>query len=84
MLINSSVVKGKCPVCGAQGCSCGGPSKVREHKEYRVMGGKLVSIPTGRPGVSVQMYEAEAIAKGLLPKKAEPVHNKMRRPARNK
>lgn len=28
MLINSRGARGKCPICGADRCSCGGPSKV--------------------------------------------------------
>jgi hypothetical protein len=54
------------------------------------MGGKLVNVPTGRKGVSVQMTEDEAIARGLMPapppaeKKQPPAPNKKRPPARNK
>lgn len=85
MLINSSVIKGKCPVCGAANCSCGGPSKIIESKGgVTVKGGRLVQVPLGRPGVSIQMYEQEAAQRGLLPKKAEPVANKKRSPVANK
>jgi hypothetical protein len=74
----------KCPICSAPSCSCGGPSNIREHVGVTAMGGKLVKVPTGRPGVSIQMYEQEAAQRGLLPKKAEPVANKKRRPVLNK
>ena len=44
---------------------------------------KMIRIPTGRPGVSIQITEAEAARLGYL-KKREPVQNKKRAPAKNK
>jgi len=86
MLINSSVVKGKCPICGAANCACGGPSNVMPvDATARTLSGKLVKVPLpGRPGASVQIDEQEAIRLGLLPKKREPVRNKKRATAPNK
>jgi hypothetical protein len=92
MLISSRTLRGKCPVCGAENCSCGGPSTVapvdERIKEAKV-GGRLVSVPTGRPGVSVKVTEEEARRLGHLPaepapKARPPVPNKKRRPAENK
>ncbi len=92
MLISSRTLKGRCPVCGAANCSCGGPSTVipvdERIKEAKV-GGRLVSVPTGRPGVSVKITEEEARRLGYLPPepapKARPVaQNKKRRPAEHK
>ncbi len=58
---------------------------IDERAEVAAVNGKLVQVPTGRPGVTMQLYEAEAIRRGLLPaKKAEPVQNKRRLPAKNK
>ncbi len=77
-------------MCGAANCSCGGPTMVipvdERIKEAKV-GGRLVSVPTGRPGVSVKVTEEEARRLGHLPaeNKARPVApNKKRRPAENK
>ena len=68
MILNSSAVKRKCPICGAPNCACGGPSDVvgvdiRMVKAVRSE--KLVRIAMGR-GLSVQMYEEEARRRGLL------------------
>lgn len=57
-------------------------------KEAKV-GGRLVSVPTGRPGVSVKVTEEEARRLGHLPaepapKARPPARNKARRPAENK
>ena len=91
MLISSRTLKGRCPVCGAVNCSCGGPSTVapvdERIKEAKVE--RLVSVPTGRPGVSVKVTEEEARRLGYLPPepapKARPVaRNKARRPAEHK
>jgi len=68
MILNSSAVKRKCPICGAPNCACGGPSDVVgvDIRMAKVMrGGKLVRIAMGR-GLSVQMYEEEARRRGLL------------------
>ena len=91
MLITSSGAQGKCPVCGAANCTCGGPSNVTavdERVSRAMTKGKLVRINVGR-GAGIQMYEEEARKQGLLPplveeKKREPAQNKMRRPGRNK
>jgi predicted flap endonuclease-1-like 5' DNA nuclease len=49
-------------------------------QEKNMKKGPLVKIPIGR-GQFVKMYEADAIAKGLLPSKAKPqADNKMRLP----
>lgn len=45
-------------------------------------GGTLVRIPTGTPGLCVQMTEAEARERGLLPpepKERRPLLNKLRK-----
>ncbi len=50
-------------------------------------GGKLVRIPTGTPGLCVQMTEAEARERGLLPpepKERTPLFNKIRKPTATK
>ncbi len=86
MLINSSVVKGKCPVCGAPSCSCGGPSKVIAVDERVTAAGQgpLAKYSLGR-GVSILLSEEMARARGFLPpKKQEPVLNKKRPAAPNK
>ncbi|MFH0902325.1 MAG: hypothetical protein V2A73_16965 [Pseudomonadota bacterium] len=86
MLINSNTVKGKCPVCGAANCACGGPSKVIpvDQRVTTVGTGPLTSYPLGR-GASIVLTEDMARARGLLPPKvAEPVQNKKRSPAQNK
>ncbi len=91
MLISSRALGRRCPVCGAANCSCGGPSNVRavECTEAAEMGGKLVRVPLGRPGLSMQITEAEARRLGYLPAEPEPKarpvpRTKMRRPAQNK
>ncbi len=86
MLINSNTIKGKCPVCGAANCACGGPSNVIpvDERVTRVGGGTLKRYDLGR-GVSIQLTEEAARARGLLPaKKEEPVLNKRRLPTQNK
>ncbi len=57
MLINSSVVKGKCPVCGAANCACGGPSHVVPVDERVTRAddkGEMVRVPIGR-GAYIKM-----------------------------
>lgn len=86
MLIDSNVVKGKCPVCGKPNCACGGPSKVVpvDERVTRAGSGPLRSYSLGR-GVSIQLTEEMARARGLLPPKAvEPTQNKKRTPGQNK
>lgn len=91
MLITSWGAKGKCPVCGAANCQCGGPTTIIpvDERITEASVGKLVTIQTGRPGVGVKMTVEEARRQGLLPKPAEekaekPVRNKMRRPESTK
>ena len=78
----------KCLICGVRNYSCGKSDKqivtLDERTEKIEMKGKLVRIPLGRPGVSIQMYEEEARRKGLLPRKDSPVQTKIRRPTYNK
>jgi len=57
------------------------PLIIERRPEYK---DKLIRVPTGKPGQFVKMTEEEAIARGLMPKKAEPTQNKMRRPGLNK
>lgn len=86
MLINSNTIKGKCVVCGAANCTCGGPSNVIpvDERVTRVGGGTLKRYDLGR-GVSIQLTEDMARARGLLPPKAaEPTLNKKRSPGSNK
>jgi len=53
-------------------------------QEKNMKKGPLVKVQIGR-GQFVKMYEADAIAKGLLPSKAKPpADNKMRLPTENK
>jgi len=53
-------------------------------QEKNIKKGPLVKVLIGR-GQYVKMYEADAIAKGLLPSKAKPpADNKMRLPTENK
>lgn len=83
MLVNSRSMKGKCPVCGAGNCSCGGPSKVVPVDERVTMAsrGPLKQYDLGR-GVSIQLTDEAARALGLsLP---EPPKDKMRRVGLNK
>lgn len=57
MLVNSSVVKGKCPVCGAASCACGGPSNViavDERVTRAAATGEIVRVPIGH-GASIKM-----------------------------
>lgn len=78
MLITSrtlgrSTGHGRCPVCGAQDCMCGGPSNVVAVDERIVMAasrGPMVSIPVGR-GVSIKLREATARRRGYLPPRLE-------------
>jgi hypothetical protein len=89
MLINSRMsrtLNGRCSVCGADRCGCGGPSKVVAVDERMTAAGKgpLRSYDLGR-GVSIQLTEDAARARGLLPPKApEPPKDKMRRPGGSK
>ena len=89
-LVSSGVLRGRCPVCGAANCRCGGPTDVvpvDERMEVRQMRGPLVRIPGRRPGEFVKVTEEEARRLGHLPaeNKARPVApNKKRRPAENK
>lgn len=92
MIINSRTIRGKCPVCGAEQCQCGGPSNivaVDERVTAAAARGRLVNVPAGRPGLSIRMTAAQARALGYLPaepapKARPPVPNKKRRPAENK
>lgn len=84
MLISSSTVKGKCPVCGAASCACGGPSRIVESASEG--SGPLKQYPLGR-GRFVQLTDDAARARGLLPpegKKREQALNKKRVSAPNK
>ncbi len=79
-------MKGKCPVCGKANCACGGPSNVIpvDERVTRVGPGALKRYDLGR-GVSIQLTEDMARARGLLPPKAaEPTLNKKRTPTQNK
>ena len=92
MLINSNTNKGRCPICGAAGCTCGGPSKSVPVDEnvVTVTDGPLKKYHLGR-GTYVQLTEEEARRRGLLKEhedvedKMDPAApNKMRAPAGNK
>lgn len=91
MLITSRTIRGKCPVCGAAGCTCGGPSAVAAVDERMTLAGRgpLRSYPIGR-GVSIQLTDEEARRRGLLPAEPEPGPrgiaplDKMRRPPARK
>jgi len=98
MLVNSRTsrtLNGRCPVCGADRCQCGGPSKVIAVDERITTAGKgaLKMYSLGR-GVSIQLTDEAARARGLLPPKTpEPVPtknvprppaDKMRRPGPQK
>lgn len=87
MLVNSNSPKGKCPVCGAPNCACGGPSKVVpvDQNVTTAGSGPLKKYPLGR-GVYVQLTDEAARARGFLPeeKQRDSAPNKMRRAARNK
>jgi len=88
MLISSRTVAGKCPVCGAANCACGGPSNVIAIDERgRAAGGDtgpLRRYELGR-GAAVLLRDDAARARGLLPaKREEPVHNKRRAGASDK
>jgi hypothetical protein len=83
-LVTSRTIGRKCPICGAANSSCGGPSS---HDGLIIVNaptdnGELVWVEV-KPGLSIKMRKAEALAKGLL-KMGEPVKNKMASPARNK
>jgi hypothetical protein len=55
-----------------------------DNQQTRAKKGKLVRVRLGR-GQVVKMYEADAIAQGLIPGKAKPqAENKMRVPVGNK
>ncbi len=86
MLITSNVVKGRCPICGAVDCTCGGPSTVVAVDE-RVMlaaaGGAMLRFDLGR-GVSIKLREETARRRGLLPAKPEEAPGKKRPVAANK
>lgn len=69
MLISSKSIRGKCPICGAANCACGGPTKivaVDERMEVTKVGGKLITVEITK-GVGMKMYEEVARARGLLP-----------------
>lgn len=87
MLITSSAMKGRCPVCGAANCACGGPSNIIAVDENVTTAthGPLKMYPLGR-GRFVQLTDAAARARGLLPeqKMKEQAPNKMRRQPPNK
>jgi hypothetical protein len=77
-LISSGTLKGRCPVCGAADCACG-EANVTDASG----GGALRKYPLGR-GRWIQLTDEAARARGLLPKKREPVPNKKRVSAPNK
>ena len=94
MLITRNLVRGRCPVCGAVDCACGGPSEVVAVDERIVMAaskGPLLRFDLGR-GVSIRLREETARRRGLLPPKEEPEKQKkrpvpttkIRRPGSNK
>ncbi len=86
MLVSSRSFKGKCPICDAANCSCGGPSKVIAigSGTERSAAGPLKAYPIGR-GVSIMLNDEHAEALGLLKEKqAQPALNKMRKPVANK
>ena len=97
MLITSSSWRGKCPICGAANCACGGPSNVIpvDERTTRAGAGPLRLYQLG-PGRFVQLTDDAARARGLLPpaeaearlrrerKMREQASNKMVRSAPNK
>ncbi|NLD71176.1 MAG: hypothetical protein GX649_00505 [Chloroflexi bacterium] len=85
MLITSRTIRGRCPVCGAAGCTCGGPSNVVaiDERVTAARRGPLQSYPLGR-GVSVQLTEEEARRRGLAPAEEAPPRDKARRPPNDK
>lgn len=87
MLLNSNSLKGKCPVCGAASCACGGPSKVVpvDQNVSTAGSGPLRKYPLGR-GVFVQLTDEAARARGFLSeeKQRDSAPNKLRRSSRNK
>jgi hypothetical protein len=84
MLINSNTIKGTCPICGAAGCNCGGPSKSVPVDENVVMAteGPLKKYHLGR-GTYVQLTEDEARRRGLL-NEHDDISEKMDQAAPNK
>jgi len=93
MLIMRNLVRGRCPVCGAIGAACGGPSDVVPVDERVVVAaskGPLLTFQLGR-GVSIRLREETAKRRGLLPPKPDPAEkrrpapsDKARRPGSNK
>jgi hypothetical protein len=88
VLITSNAMKGKCPVCGAANCACGGPSNVIavDERMTKAGSGPLRLYPQGR-GRYIQLNDVAARALGLLPpetKMKDSAPNKMRRPGPNK
>ena len=80
MLITRNIVRGRCPVCGAVDCTCGGPSDVVAVDERIVMAaskGPLLTFNLGR-GVSIRLREETARRRGLLPPKPEEPDGKKR------
>ncbi len=71
MLINRRIAGGRCPVCGAPNCTCGGPSAGDgiTITEAEKVTGPLVTVDLGR-GRGIKMTQAQA--------------NKMRGPGANK
>ncbi len=74
---------GRCPVCGAPGRACKGAHESGVGvviREAEVTTGPMVQIPI-RPGLTIQMTEAEARRQGLLPavKEQPQAPNKARR-----
>lgn len=91
MLVTSNTLRGRCPICGAPHCTCGGPTEVvavDQRMELAGNKGPLRRYELGR-GVSVQLTDEAARRAGLLERAGEergrqPTHNKMRRPGANK
>ncbi len=85
MLITSAW-RGKCPVCGAPNCTCGGPSTTEGVTVGEAERGPARYVKPGpRPGLSVKITEAEAMRLGIVrAKKEEPVQNKKRLLSKNK
>jgi hypothetical protein len=85
MLINSSRAKGKCPICGAPNCTCGGPSTVIpvDERTTLVTAERASARYPVAPGVYVRLSDAEAERRGLKKARGEGA-NKMRTPQRDK
>ena len=85
MLITSRTMKGQCIICGAERCACGGPSNSVpvDERVTKAESGPLREYQL-RPGLFVQLTEAEAERRGLIGKERERPENKMRTPGENK